>query len=128
MLWEIGVLICSIALLLLAIFAVPAILQIRRTAKNAEITFKTVNQNLPGILTNLDEITTNLTATSQSIHQNIDGLKEVVHKFHLVADDVVQFERVVREEIEEPILNTIGTFTGIVKGVNAFLEVWRKKS
>lgn len=128
MLWEIGVLICSIALLLLAIFAVPTILQIRRTAKSAEITFKTVNQNLPGILTNLDEITTNLTATSQSIHQNIDGFKEVIHKFHLVADDVVQFERVVREEIEEPILNTIGTFTGIVKGVNAFFEVWRKKS
>lgn len=128
MLWEIGVLICSIALLLLAIFTVPTIIQIRRTAKNAEITLKAVNQNLPGILTNLDEITTNLTATSQSIHQNLDGFKEVVHKFHLVADDVVQFERVIREELEGPILNTVGTFTGIVKGVNAFLEVWRKKS
>ncbi len=128
MLWEIGVLICSIALLLVAIFAVPTIIQIRRTAKNAEITLQAVNQNLPGILTNLDEITTNLTATSQSIHQNIDGLKEVIHKFHLVADDVVQFERLIREEIEEPILSTIGTFTGIVKGVNAFLHVLRQKS
>jgi uncharacterized protein YoxC len=127
MLWEISVLIASLAFLLLVIFAIPTIIQIRRTAKNAEISIQSLNQNLPGILTNVDEITTNVTQATQSIGQNIDGLKEVVNKFHLVADDVVQFEQTIREEIEPPILGTLGTLSGILKGVRTFIEVWRGK-
>jgi uncharacterized protein YoxC len=127
MLWQISVLIVSLAFLLLVIFIIPTLIQIRRTARNAEITIKSVNQNLPGILTNVDEITTNLTQATQSVHRNIDGMKEVIHKLHLVADDIVQFEQTIRQEIEPPILDTLGTFSGIAKGIKTFMEVWRRR-
>jgi uncharacterized protein YoxC len=127
MLWEISVLIASLAFLLLVIFAIPTLIQIRRTAKKAETSIQSLNQNLPGILTNIDEITTNVTQATQSVGQNIDGLKDVVNKFHLVADDVVQFEQTIRGEIEPPILDTLGTLSGIVKGIRTFVEVWRGK-
>jgi uncharacterized protein YoxC len=121
------VLIASLAFLLLVVFIIPTIIQIRKTVKNAEITLKSVNQNLPGILTNIDEITTNITQVTQSVHQNIDGLKEVVNKIHLVADDIVQFEQTIRQEIEPPILNTLGTLSGISKGIRTFMDIWRRK-
>jgi uncharacterized protein YoxC len=128
MLWQISVLIASLAFLLLVIFIVPTLIQIRRTARDAEITIKSVNQNLPGILTNIDEITTNITQATQSVHRNIDGLKEVINKLQLVADDIVQFEQTIRQEIEPPILNTLGTLSGIGKGLKTFMEVSRRRS
>jgi len=125
MLWEISLLIIAITIFLLVIFAIPTLLQMRRTAKSMELTATSLNQNLPGILTNLDEITTNLTHTTQSIHDNVDGLKNVVVKFQDMADDVVQFEKQIRAEIEVPIIETISSISAVVKGTRAFFDALR---
>jgi len=127
MLWEISLLVIAIAFLLLCLFALPMLLQVRRTAKSFELTSKALNQNLPGILTNLDEITTHMTQTTQSIHDQIDGLKGVVGKFHDIADDVVDFERNIRAEIEAPLMETVTTLTATIKAVRAFVDAWRSK-
>ena len=127
MLWEISLLVIAIAFLLLVILTIPTIVQIRRTVKNAELTTKILNQNLPGILTNLDEITTNLNQTTQTVHEQVDGLKNVVAKFSGIADDVVDFERSIRAEIERPILDTVNTVSAVIKATRVFLEVLRVK-
>jgi uncharacterized protein YoxC len=127
MLWEISLLVIAIAILLLSLFAIPTIVQIRRTTRNAEQTAKILNQNLPGILTNLDEITTNLTQTTQIIHEQVDNLKFVVDKVNLIAEDVVDFERNIRAEIEAPIMETVNTISAVIKATRAFLEVLRIK-
>ena len=127
MLWEIGVIVCSIAFLLLVLFAIPSLIQLRKTTRSLEITSKTLNQNLPGILTNLDEITTNLTNTTRSVHEQMEGISQVVEKVQEIADDVVTFERNIRTEIESPIIETVATVTGVLKGVSAFLSVLRTK-
>jgi len=127
MLWEISLLVIAIAFLLLSLFAIPTIVQIRRTVKNAEHTTKILNQNLPGILTNLDEITTNLTQTTQTVNEQVDSLKNVVEKFNSIADDVVDFERNIRAEIEAPIMETVNTVSAVIKATRAFLEVLRIK-
>ncbi|MBN2366219.1 MAG: DUF948 domain-containing protein [Calditrichaeota bacterium] len=127
MLWEISLLIIAVAFLLLIIFAIPSLLQVRRTAKNLEITSKTVNQNLPGILTNLDEITTNLTQVTQSIHYQIHGIQNIVDRFQNVAEDVVDFERTLRAELESPVVETVSTISAAVKGVRAFMDTLRNR-
>jgi uncharacterized protein YoxC len=125
MLWEISLLIIAVAILLAVIFAIPAILQFRRTTKNFDLTVKTLNQNLPGILTNTDEITSGLMNTVHTISEQTDGLKEVVSKFQGMADDVVSFERQIRQEIESPILETVGTIGALVKGMRVFIDALR---
>jgi uncharacterized protein YoxC len=127
MLWEISLLVIAIAFSLLILFAIPTMVQIRRTVKNAEETTKILNQNLPGILTNLDEITTNLTQTTQTFYEQVDSLKSVVDKFTLIADEVVDFERNIRAEIEAPIRETVNTVSAVIKATRAFLEVLRLK-
>lgn len=128
MLWQISLLIIAIAFFLLVIFLVPSLLQIRRTARSVEMTSRTMNQNLPGILTNIDEITTNLTRTTQSVHQQVEGLAESVQKVRDVVDDVVNFEREIRTEVEPPIVETLATVTAVARGVRAFLDVLRSRS
>lgn len=127
MLWEISLLIIAIAFLLLVIFAIPSLLQVRRTAKNVEFTSHTLNQNLPGILTNLDEISTNFTHTTHSVRSQVEGLSGAVGKINEMADDVVNFEKTIRQEIETPIMETVGTLNAIIKGVRAFLDTFRTK-
>lgn len=127
MLWEIGIFIIGISLLLFVLFAVPSLLQLRRTANSVEQTSNTLNQNLPGILTNINEITTSLTSTTQTVHSQIEGLQNVVEKIQEVADDVVQFERSIRDEMGSPIIETIATITAFVKGIQAFLEAMRTR-
>jgi uncharacterized protein YoxC len=127
MLWEIGVLLIGIALLLFAVFSIPTLLQLRRTAKSMEQTSKTLNQNLPGILTNIDEITTNLTHVTQSIQTQVEGFQNVVDKIQDVAEDVVQFERGIRNEVGSPIIETIATITAVLKGTRAFLDTLRSR-
>ena len=128
MLLEIGVFIAGLALLILAIFAVPALLQIRRTARNVENTAKTLNQNLPGILTSLDEITTNLASSSMSLRGQVENVRLAVDKIVSIADDVVDFERNLRQTIEEPLVDTLTTFAAVVKGIRVFLDVFRSRS
>lgn len=125
MLWEISLLIIALAILMAVIFAIPAILQFRRTTKNLDLTVKTLNQNLPGILTNIDEITTGLMDTVHTISEQTEGLKEVISKFQGMADDVVSFERQIRQEIESPILDTVGTIGALVKGIRVFIDALR---
>ena len=127
MLWEISLLIIAISFLLLAIFAIPSLLQIRKSAKSLEMTTKTLNQNLPGLLTNLDELSTNLVKSTQAIHEQIDSLSGIVGKIEHVADDVVDFERTVRAQIEVPLMETVSTVSAVIKATKVFLDALRIK-
>lgn len=125
MLWEISLFIIAIAFLLLVLFAIPSLLQIRKTAKSLEVNSNILSKNLPGILTNLDEITTNITKTTQTASEEIEKLSLAVAKVGEMVDDVVSFEKNLREEIEVPVVETLHTLTAVVKGVRAFLDAFR---
>jgi uncharacterized protein YoxC len=127
MIWEISLLIIAVSFLLLAVFAIPSLLQIRKSAKSLELTTKTLNQNLPGILTSLDELATNLAESTGSLHQQIDSVKGIIHKFEDVAEDVVDFERSLRAEIEAPIMEIVSTVSAVVKASRVFLDALRLK-
>ncbi len=128
MLWEISLLIIAIAFFLLVVFSIPAILQVRRTAHHLEQTSRTLNHNLPGILTNVDEITTNLTRTTQTIRSQVESLSVAVEKIQNMVDDVVGLEKELRNEIEPPIVETLNTITAIVRGLRTFLDVLKGRS
>ena len=127
MLWEISLLIVAIAFLLLVIFLIPSLTQVRRTARSIEKTTATLHQSLPGILTNLDEITTHVASATNSVSQQVEGVSGVVSKVREMVDDVADFEKTLRTEVESPIVEILGTLTGIVKGVRAFLDALKSR-
>jgi uncharacterized protein YoxC len=125
MIWEIGLLLIGIAFLLIAIFSIPALLQIRTTAQRFQTTSETLNRDLPNILHNLDEITSSLTGAADKVQHEADRLTYVVDKVREMTDDVVNLEKNIRREIESPIVEVLGTLTATVKGLRAFLEAIR---
>jgi uncharacterized protein YoxC len=126
MLLEISIFILSIACLLFALFSIPSLLQIRKTAETIAYTLQTLNQNLPAILKNLEEMTTQLNQTTLTIHRQIDGfsyhMKRLQHTLGFFAD-VVQ---ILQGSIRLPFLNTLTNLTAMVRGFRVFLHVFNE--
>ncbi len=123
MIWQISVLIIGIAVLILVAFLVPTVLQLRRSASELEKVSSNLNHRLPGILANLEEITTNLSAILNAGRQHTDTVGEAVEEIKGLVDDVVQFEKALKKQVERPIVQTLDTVTAFNRAVRIFLKV-----
>ena len=119
---EVILIILSLAFLLFALFAIPVLLQIWRTAKSMETTLRTFNQNLPGIMKNLEEITTTVNLTTTTIHRRVEELSLTVGKIQGTLNLVVGIEEILRRGTRLHFAKTLRTATAIAKGIRVFLE------
>jgi uncharacterized protein YoxC len=125
---EICLIILGIAFVLLVIFCIPLLMQIWLASKNITVTLETLNQRLPAILKNLEEITTNINNSTAAVNREIQNVSNTVDRFHLVVDDIV-------DDIKNiaPLAGKFGFFQmikntmAIVKGVRAFMDVFLHK-
>ncbi|MRR35693.1 DUF948 domain-containing protein, partial [bacterium] len=74
--WETSLFILCLAVAVLVVFAIPVLLQLRRTVRNLDVTITTLNQNLPQILKNVDYITENV---RQSVHAVRATMEETIN-------------------------------------------------
>ena len=81
--WEIGFFMISCAVLLLVIFAIPTLVQIRKSARSAEITLDAVNRELPAILQDLHQITTLTNEVSHNVRFYVEGKVNRTVRFNL---------------------------------------------
>ncbi len=123
MIWQISVLIIGISVLILVAFLVPTVLQLRRSASELEKVSSNLNRRLPGILANLEDITTNLSAILNAGRQHTDTVGEAVEEIKGLVDDVVQFEKALKKQVERPIVQTLDTVTAFNRAVRIFLRV-----
>lgn len=123
MIWQISVLIIGIAVLILVAFLVPTVLQLRRSASELEKVSSNLNRRLPGILANLEDITTNLSAILNAGRQHTDTVGEAVEEIKGLVDDVVQFEKALKKQVERPVVQTLDTITAFNRAVRIFLKV-----
>jgi len=75
--WETSLFILCLAVVVLVVFTIPLLLQLRSTARNLDTTITTLNQNLPQILKNVDFITENV---RQSVHAVRATLEETINR------------------------------------------------
>jgi hypothetical protein len=81
--WEIGFFMISCAVLLLVIFAIPTLVQIRKSARSAEVTLEAVNRELPAILQDLHQITTLTNEVSYNVRFYVEGKVNRTVRFNL---------------------------------------------
>lgn len=127
MLWEISLLIIGISFLLLVIFAIPTLRQIRATAKKIESTSTELNQRLPDILENVKNLSLHVSETSGGIKNQMENVSGIVHSVQGMVDDIVNFEKSIKHDIGNPIIDLVSTLTALVKGFTTFIETMRSK-
>ena len=81
--WEIGFFMISCAVLLLVIFAIPTLVQIRKSARSAEVTLEAINRELPAILQDLHQITTMTNEVSHNVRFYVEGKVNRTVRFNL---------------------------------------------
>ena len=128
MIWEISLLIISIGFVILIAFLVPTVVQLRRTAKRVEVISDSLNHHLPAILTNIDEITTNLTSILTSGRRQVLMLEEAAQDIKGMVEDIVHLEKDFKRRIEDPFVETLTTLAAIARAVRAFLGAFKEKS
>jgi uncharacterized protein YoxC len=121
---EIGVFIISIVFLLLVVFSIPFLLQIWRSAKGITATLHMVNENLPGILKNLEEISTNINKATHTVNEQIEGLALVTRRIQGLLSVVLEIDNILRAGVRLPVFKTIRNVVAVVTGVKIFLKVF----
>jgi len=121
---EVGVFILGIVFLLLAVFSIPFLLQIWRSAKSITTTLHMLNESLPGILKNLEEITTNINKATYTVNEQIEGLSLVTRRIQGFLSIATDIENILRAGIGLPVFKTIRNVVAVVTGVKVFLKVF----
>lgn len=127
MLLEISVFILSVAVLLFALFSIPALLELRRTAQRISGTAKTLNQNLPAILRNLEVMTAQVSQATLTVRDQVDGIAIQAKKLQLTLGYFADVARNLQDSAKNPLLGAFTTVTAGVRGVRAFLNVLNDK-
>jgi uncharacterized protein YoxC len=125
---EIVVTIMAVAFLLFALFSIPSLLQIRRTAEAIAVTLQTLNENLPGILRNLEHITTNINQATFTVNRQVEDLSDSFRKLQKTIGFLADLGQIVQAGVRIPFLNTLTSLAAVAKGVRVFLSVLSEKS
>jgi uncharacterized protein YoxC len=125
---EIGLVILGIILILLVISYIFILLKILRASKEITITLQTLNQSLPTILKNIEEITTNINNSTFAVNRRIQNFSNTADRSRLIINDIIdniQFFAPIAMKL--PIFQTIRKVAAVVKGLRIFIDVLLNK-
>lgn len=112
----------SVAFLLLAGGAIPFLIQIWRTAKGMSRTLDLLNESLPTIMKNLEEITNNVSQTSHSVHRQVESLTQAMHRIRGTLALLIGVEELARRSLHMPFTPALRTSLAVVKGLRVFIS------
>jgi hypothetical protein len=117
--WEISLTIISLSFFLLTLFVAFFILQVLKTARHIGNTLEILNRRLPEILSDMREITGNLSTSSVLLKNKIEGLTLALDRIKQITSFV---DNTIRPGIETPILSAFRNANAIRKGISSFLQ------
>ena len=121
---EVSVVILSFVFLIIAVLSVPFLLQIWRTAKSMAVTLHMLNESLPGILKNLEEITTNINKATRTVNERVEKLSLVAERLQGVLGVITDIENVLHIGARLPFFKTVRNAFAVLTGVKVFLKVF----
>ena len=115
----ISVTVIAAILVLVLIFFVPALRQVRRTAHEAEKLIDSVRLQVAPVSRDVTAISREVKSVIQSIHRQVDRVGGGIETVHDMAVRVKEFQIEVQRRIEEPMLQLAAVFGGVKRGVEA---------
>lgn len=126
---EICLIIFSAAIFILVIFCIPILIQLWRATKDIALSLETLNQSLPTILKNLEEITLNISNSTTAVNREVQNFSGMVGRFQSgineVADKIQYITPIV---LKSPTFRSIKSIIAVAKGIRVFLNVFLAKT
>ena len=121
---EISLLCLSLAVLLMVVFTVPLLWQIRKLVHGFSLTQEMLQKNLPAILQNLEEVVGTLKRTAYVVNDQVESVAGAVKRIQAVVDVLMEVESVVRQGLKLPFFGFLRNTNAVVRGVKVFLDVY----
>jgi hypothetical protein len=92
------------------------------------MTLQTLNQSLPAILKNMEEIIINVNSSTAILNRGIQNFSNTADRSQLIISDIIDniqcFATIV---MKSPIFQTIRNVAAVVKGIRVFIDVFLNK-
>jgi len=125
---DIALFVLVIILIVLVIICIPVVLQIWRISKDLAITQQTLNQSLPVILKNLEEITTNVNSSTSLVNKKLQSFAGTSNVSGFLLNDVLNnIQYLAPLALKLPIFRIIKNIVAVAKGMRVFVEVLLSK-
>jgi uncharacterized protein YoxC len=125
MLLTISVTVIAASIVVVAIVLIPVILQIRRTAREAEKFLETARMQIVPVSHDLTVISRELSSILQLIHRQVDRVEEGIATVQDAVERLREFEEGVLTIAEEPLLRLTTLIRAASRGIGAFLRFFR---
>ena len=125
---ETSFVILSAAFLLLVVFSIPLFWQMWRAAKNMAMTLAELNQSLPKILNNLEDISTNINNATYILSKEAESISLLGNKLRSILAFSGDVEQILRRGIKFPLWEAFKTVRNVLKGLRVFIDVLSSKS
>lgn len=125
MLLTISVTVIAASIVVVAIVLIPVILQIRRTAREAEKLLETARMQVVPLSHDLTVISREVNSILQSVHRQVDRVEEGVATVQGAAERLRDFEEVILTRVEEPVFELAALVRAVSRGTGAFLRYLR---
>jgi len=125
MLQTISVTVIAASVVVVAIVLIPVILQIRRTAREAEKFLEIARMQIVPLGHDLTVISKEVSSIVQSIHRQVDRVEEGIAAVQEAAGRLREFEEAVLTIVGEPLLKLATLVSAVSRGIGAFLRFFR---
>jgi uncharacterized protein YoxC len=125
MLQTISITVIAAAVVVVAIVLIPVILQIRRTACEAEKLLETVRMEIAPLSHDLTVISKEISSIVESIHRQVEKVEEGIAIVQDAAKRFRDFEEAALTIVEGPLLKLATLISAVVRGVGAFVRFFR---
>ena len=123
-LMAISVTVIAAIMVLAFIFQIPVLLQVRRTAREAEKLIDSVRVQVAPVSRDVGLISRDIKSIVQSIHRQLDRVEDGIETVHDMAVRAKEFQLEVKRRIEEPLLQLAAVLGGVKRGVEAIASIF----
>ena len=121
---ETGLIIIGVAILLLVLFCIPVLLKLRQAVNDINITLQTLNERLPLILKNMEEISTNINQATTAVNAQVRSYALTSSRINFMMNEAVtKIEMMAPLALYSPLVQKISSVIPVLKGVSAFFRV-----
>ena len=125
-LMAISVTVIAAITVLALIFQIPVLLQVRRTAREAEKLIDSVRLQVAPVSRDVGLISRDVKSIVQSIHRQVDRVEDGIGTVHDMALRLKEFQIEVQRRIEEPMLQLAAVLGGVKRGFEAISSIFRR--
>jgi uncharacterized protein YoxC len=126
MLLTISVTVIAASIVLLVIFLIPVLLQIRRTSRELEKLFDIARMQVTPLSHDLTAISLEIKSMLQSIHRQADKVEDGITAVRDAAFRLKEFQTEIEHTIEGPLLELAALVKAVSRGVETFLRISRR--